>query len=63
MGAQTTIKAKRNLRMEGSSKICFTKGEYYFGDTKPRIEDMTVIDNQGEPHRIGVWRNNFVKVS
>lgn len=60
----TTIKAKKDLFNGGK---CFTKGQKYTLNkvvkTEAGLMDCAVINDQGEPHKIGSWWREFTIIN
>ena len=58
MELKTTVKCNKTLFHEDGSES-FTKGNEYSGHICNAIENLIVINNQGELHKIGHWAKHF----
>lgn len=59
---ETIVKCKKNLYHADGSKS-FTKGQIYTGRICNMLENLTVTNNQGEPHKLGCWAKHFKNIS
>jgi len=59
---KTTVKCNKNL-FHGDRTESFTKGEEYTGQTSNVLDNMKVINNQGEKHQLGNWSKHFKIIS
>ena len=59
---KTIVKCKANLFHKDGTQS-FTKGKEYEGNICNVLENLTVINDQGEPHKIGNWAHNFKNIT
>jgi hypothetical protein len=60
---KTTVKCAKDLFHADGSKS-FSKGQTYEGNICNVTENLTVTNDQGEPHRIGSqWAKHFKNIS
>jgi ribosomal protein S4E len=63
-----TVKCKKDLFMDGAKVASFTKGKTYrttgiltHNSRETELKESTIlIDDQGDDHRIGIWKKHFV---
>ena len=56
------VKAKKDLFMDGSKTPSFTKGNVYESTNNYPThlsDNIFLIDDQGDAHRLGSWFTNF----
>jgi hypothetical protein len=44
---------------DGPKTLSFTKGQTYYMTTEKLVENTHATNNQGEPHRLGLWYRHF----
>jgi len=54
----TTVKCNKTL-IHGDGTESFTKGETYSGAICNVLENLSVTNNQGEPHKLSGWSKHF----
>lgn len=59
---RTTVKCNKTLKHRDGT-TSFIKGNTYSGRICNVIENLTVTDEQGDPHVIGEWAKHFTNIS
>jgi hypothetical protein len=63
MELKTIVKCNKSLKHSDGTES-FTKGNEYSGRICNVIANLTVTNNQGQPHRIGEkWAKHFTNIS
>ena len=60
---KTTVKCNKTLKYPSDNSISFIKGNTYEGNICNVLENLTVINEQGEPHILGTWAKHFTNIS
>jgi len=58
---KTRVKCNKNLVHRDGTQS-FTKGLIYEGNICNVLENLKVINNQGEPHSLSNWAKHFKKI-
>lgn len=59
---KTTVKCNKTLK-HNDGTISFIKGKTYSGQICNMLENLKVINEQNEEHRLGCWSKHFKNVS
>jgi len=59
---KTIVKCNKNL-FHADGTQSFTKGQTYEGNICNVLENLTVTNDQGEPHKLGNWSKHFINIS
>ena len=60
---KTTVKCLKTLKHPQSQKPDFIKGNTYEGNICNVLENLTVTNDNKEPHRLGGWAKYFKNIS
>lgn len=59
----TTVKCNKTLKHPNSPSPDFIKGNTYTGRICNVLENLTVTNEHGEPHILGIWSKHFTNIS
>ena len=60
--AQLITKVKCNKTLHDRDGQVFTKGKEYQGNICNILENLTVTNDLGQPHKLGNWYTHFTKI-
>ena len=62
MELKTTVKCNKTLKHD-NGETSFIKGNTYSGRICNMLENLTVTDEQGDDHKLGIWAKHFTNIS